>query len=133
MSVEPEVKRIFAIASASSAAKGAGDRLARPARSELGQPDGAWAAAGADDRGHLAQRVQGRPEALRIVGEYRTRVDQLGDRPDPGVIPALQRVGHADRGHGNPGSHRSERYQQVIDAVSGQHKQRPVAGRGPFM
>jgi hypothetical protein len=71
----------------------------------------------------------GRPEALCILGEYRTGVDQLGNRPDSGVIPALQRVGHADRGHGNPGNHPSECYQQVVDTVAGQHKQRPVAGQ----
>ena len=112
--------------------EGVGDLLGRCARREPGQPLGARAAAGADDRRHVAKRVQGRPEALRILGEHRTGTDQLGDRPDPGVVTALQRVGHADRGHRNAGGHRAEHHEQVIDAVAGQHHQRPVGAQAPL-
>jgi hypothetical protein len=80
----------------------------------------------ADDGRDLGESVKRGPEPAGVPGEYRARADQLGDRLDPGVVAALQRVRHADRGDRDAGRHRSQRHQQVIHAVAGQHQQRPA-------
>jgi hypothetical protein len=115
--VDPEVKRIFATVSGRSAPKAARAGRAWHGGQQVLEPVGARPAARADDGRHRGHSVQRGREPVGVVGEHGPGVDQFGDRPDPLVISALQRIRDADRCHRHPGGHRAERKQQVAHAV----------------
>ena len=55
-----------------------------------------------------------------VLGDHQPGPDELGHRPQLGVIAALQRVGHARRHDRGAEGHRRERHGEVQPAVAGE-------------
>ncbi len=89
--VEPDVNRI--LATASGAERAGRGRIAGPgtvaSRAASRLAPGRWPVATMSAARGLG-RVQRGGEPAGVVGEHGAGLDQLGDGPDPGMVPALQ-------------------------------------------
>jgi hypothetical protein len=100
--VEPEVNKILATLSSVTALRARSRLLCRARTQQVVEQFGTGRRLGRDHHGNSRQGLQSRAETGAVVGEDRTRPDEFGDRFDPRMILALQRIRDARRDHRHP-------------------------------